>query len=349
MANTLRILILASAVGRFGDGATGGVSRYAIGMVDALKVAGHAPLLLVPEGSEVPLGVEAQQIGGSFQASAAIEERQVHPVPANSVLAAMLDRAYHEREQFDRIINLNHDYLPVFATPMFEGKLWHIPNLTSSDVATDQMITQRFSEHPGSFAAISHFQASKLGLTGAPVLWFGMPAQPPAPAPAPNAPIFWSGRITPEKGLEAAATIAAKADRKLTVAGHIENQGYFEQVMQSHRETIDHRGYLDIGDLLNLCAESCATLQTQSWEEALGLTTIEALAAGTPVIAFDRGANSEIIQDGVNGFLISAGDLDGAAQAVSQIAEVDQQRMAVDFQQRFSVGAFQSRLLKWFN
>jgi len=92
-----------------------------------------------------------------------------------------------------------------------------------------------------------------------------------------------------------------------------------------------------------------ATLQTQSWEEALGLTTIEALAAGTPVIAFDRGANSEIIQDGVNGFLIAAGDLDGAARAVSQIAAVDQQRMAVDFQQRFSVGAFQSRLLKWFN
>lgn len=344
----MHVLILASAVGRFGDGATGGVSRYALGMMEALKAAGHSAALLVPEGSVVPLGVEAEPIAGAFQASAAIADREAHPLPAQSVLAGMLDWAARERDRFDRIINLNHDYLPVFATGLFDGKLWHIPNLTSSDAATDQLIAQRFAEFPERFAAISHFQARKLGLEGARVLWFGMPAQPAGPAVAADAPIFWSGRITPEKGLEAAASIAAAAGRKLTVAGHVENPDYFAKVMESHHDTIDHHGFLDIADLLSLCAQSCATLQTQSWEEALGLTTIEALAAGTPVIAFDRGANSEIIRDGVNGFLIEAGDLDGAAEAVSRLAAVDQQCMAVDFQERFSVGAFQARLLEWF-
>lgn len=343
----MRTLILASAVGRFGDGATGGVSRYATGMADALKAAGHSSLVLVPESSNLPAGLEARQIAGSFQASAAIADRDVHPLPANAVLTAMLDWAHAERSKFDRIINLNHDYLPVYATGLFDGKLWHIPNLTSSDGATDQLIAQRFAEHPERFAAISQFQASKLGLTGAPVLWFGMAAQPARPQPAGDAPIFWSGRITPEKGLEAAAAIAAKAGRKLTVAGHIENAEYFADVMASHGATVDHRGFLPISELQTLCSQACATLQTQSWEEALGLTTIEALAAGTPVIAFDRGANGEIIRDGVNGFLIAPGDLDGAAEAVSKLGQVDQQAMAVDFQTRFSVGAFQSRLLKW--
>lgn len=345
----MRILILASAVGRFGDGATGGVSRYAEAMVEALSGAGHTCRLLVPEGSALPPGIEAWQVPGTFQASAAIAEREIHPVPANSVLAAMLDRAHAQRGNFDRIINLNHDYLPVFATGLFAGKLWHIPNLTSSDAATDQLIVQRFAEYPERFAAISNFQAARLGLAGAPVLWFGMAAQPTGTSPGDDAPIFWSGRITPEKGLEAAAAIAAKAGRKLVVAGHIENQDYYAEVLKGYGETIDHRGFLSIGELLKLCSEACATLQTQSWEEALGLTTIEALAAGTPVIAFDRGANSEIIQGGVNGFLIATGDIEGAAQAISTVDQVDRQRMAADFQQRFSPQAFQSRLLKWLN
>lgn len=343
----MKILILASAVGRFGDGVTGGVSRYALGMVEALKAADHQTLVLVPEGSAMPPGVEAEPIAGAFQASAATAERQMHPLPPHSVLAGMLDWATRARNQFDRIINLNHDYLPVFGTGLFGGKLWHIPNLTSSDAATDHLIAQRFAEFPERFAAISHFQAGKLGLEGAPVLWFGMPAQTATPEPPADAPIFWSGRITPEKGLEAAASIAAAAGRKLTVAGHVENADYFARVMARHGDTIDHRGFLSISDLLALCACSCATLQTQSWEEALGLTTIEALAAGTPVIAFDRGANAEIIRDGVNGFLIEAGDLEGAAKAVSRLEVLDQERMAVDFQERFSVGAFQTRLLEW--
>ncbi len=345
----MRILILASAVGRFGDGATGGVSRYATSMVEALKAASHTVQVLVPEGSTTPPGMDAVEIAGTFQASAAIAERDAHPVPPKAVLTAMLDRAFSERRNFDRVINLNHDYLPVFATGLFDGKLWHIPNLTSSDAATDQLIAQRFGEHQGRFAAISRFQAAKLGLAGAPVLWFGMVAQPPRADPADDAPIFWSGRITPEKGLEAAAAIAAKAGRKLTVAGHVENAGYFAEVTAKHGDTIDHRGFLGIGELLQLCSEAAATLQTQSWEEALGLTTIEALAAGTPVIAFDRGANGEIIQNGVNGFLIASGDLDGAAAAISALDQVDQQVMAADFQQRFSIGAFQSRLLDWLN
>ncbi len=345
----MRILILASAVGRFGDGATGGVSRYAGAMVEALRGAGHTCVLLVPEGSILPSGFEAQQVAGTFQASAAIAEREIHPVPENSVLAAMLDQAYAERGNFDRIINLNHDYLPVFATGLFEGKLWHIPNLTSSDAATDRLIVQRFGEYPERFAAISNFQAEKLSLAGAPVLWFGMAAQPAGTSPGADAPIFWSGRITPEKGLEAAAAIAAKAGRKLVVAGHIENQDYYAGVLKDYGQTIDHRGFLSIGELLKLCSQACATLQTQSWEEALGLTTIEALAAGTPVIAFDRGANSEIIQDGVNGYLVSPGNIAGAAEAISRLGQVDRARMAADFQQRFSPEAFQSRLLKWLN
>ncbi len=343
----MRILILASAVGRFGDGVTGGVSRYATAMMEALKAADHSVLLLVPEGSDMPPGLKAEQLPGSFQASAAIADREVHPLPAGSVLTAMLDWAYENSHQFDRIINLNHDYLPVFATGLYDGKLLHIPNLTSSDAATDQLIAQRYSEYPDRFAAISAFQAGKLGLSGAPVLWFGMASQPAWLQPQHDAPIFWSGRITPEKGLDAAAAIAAKAGRTLTVAGHIENPDYFASVLERFGDVVDHQGFLPLAELQTLCSEACATLQTQSWEEALGLTTIEALAAGTPVIAFDRGANAEIIKDGVNGFLIAPGDLEGAAAAMDRLGELDLQAMAEDFQERFSIGAFQTRLLEW--
>ena len=87
MAPRNRVLILASAVGKFGDGSTGGVSRYATAMVDALGQAGVSAELLVPEGSAVPDEYVAQQVPGAFQLSAATADRAEHPVPRNSVLA----------------------------------------------------------------------------------------------------------------------------------------------------------------------------------------------------------------------------------------------------------------------
>lgn len=345
MTTAKRVLILSSAVGRFGEGSTGGVSRYAEAMVKALESLGVAAELLVPEGSQVPEGIATQHVKGAFQLSAATAERDQHPVPANSVLAAMLQKAWAQRDKFDRIINLNHDYLPVYSTDFFDGKLVHIPNLITSDAATDELIRQTYAKHPGAFAAISSFQRDRLDLGKAPVLLFGMNRLQHQVMK--ESYLCWSGRITPEKGLETAAEIARRSRLRLVVAGHVENKEYFAAIEEEFGEAIEHRGYLKLDDLTAMISGARALLQTQNWEEALGLSTIEAIAAGTPVIAYNRGANSEIVRDGVNGYVVEHGDLEAAIQAVARAGRIERDRLAADFDERFSLHMFAQRLAAW--
>ncbi|MEM7427493.1 MAG: glycosyltransferase [Pseudomonadota bacterium] len=345
MGAPLRILILSSAVGRFGEGPTGGVSRYAAGMAEALGEQGMFPVVLVPEGSEVPPGIEFVEASGNFQLSAATADRNEHPVPAESVLARMLDIAWSERENFDRIVNLNHDYLPVFSTAYFDGKLYHLPNLVTSDAATDALIRARCSEFPSQFAAVSAFQRGRLGLPDVPVLSFGMRRQKGAVERGQY--LCWSGRITPEKGLDAAAEVARQVGLPLVVAGHVESEEYFAAIRNEYDDLIDYRGFLKLLDLSRIISSAQAMLQTQNWEEALGLSTIEAIATGTPVVAYDRGANREIVRDGVNGFVVEHGNVAAAAEAVRQAGGISRQEILADFDLRFSLRSFARRLMDW--
>ncbi len=340
-----RVLILASAVGKFGDGSTGGVSRYAAAMVDALAGLGVSSELLVPESSDVPDGVVAQKIPGAFQLSAATADRTEHPVPQNSVLAGMLDAAWTRKGEFDRIVNLNHDYLPVFSTGYFGGKLFHLPNLVTSDSATDDLIRKKFAEHAPCFAAISGFQRDRLGLAGAPVLSFGMSRSQELARKGDY--LCWSGRITPEKGLETAAEVARRSGLPLVVAGHVENEDYFRAIRDEYAGHMEYRGYLRLAELTQVIAGAHALLQTQNWEEALGLSTIEAIAAGTPVIAYNRGANSEIVREGINGYVVSHGDVEAAVDGVRRTSRIKPEALWDDFDARFSLETFAQRLAAW--
>ncbi len=345
----MRVLILASAVGNFGEGSTGGVSRYAEAMVRALGDAGIETHLLAPEGSQVPPWISATGVGGAFQMSAATAAQDAHPVPPGSLLGNMVKLAFETRDGYDRIINLNHDYLPVFSTPFFDGKLRHIPNLSASDEATDHLIQEMCRQYPTLFAAISQFQKNKLRLKGTAILSFGLERNAQAGNEARGDHLCWAGRITPEKGLEFAAEIAKRGGRKLMVAGHVEDAEYFQVIQTQYADDLIFKGYLDFASLQEMIASATGMLQTQSWEEALGLTTIEALASGTPVIAFDRGANGEIIADGLNGFMIQHGDIEAASAAAAKISTLDRLALFDDFDARFSLPAFRKRLLDWLN
>jgi hypothetical protein len=79
-----------------------------------------------------------------------------------------------------------------------------------------------------------------------------------------------------------------------------------------------------------------ALLHLIGFEEPFGLSTIEAMATGTPVIAFQRGSMSELIEDGVSGFLIAPNDVDGAASAVCRIRELDRRIVRAHVERHFS-------------
>jgi glycosyltransferase involved in cell wall biosynthesis len=107
----------------------------------------------------------------------------------------------------------------------------------------------------------------------------------------------WSGRIVPEKGLHLAIEAARLARVDLLFAGPIDDHDYFERCLAGAGPGVEYAGHLASAVLAELVGDAEVALVTPCWEEPFGLVAIEALACGTPVVAFARGALPEILDD----------------------------------------------------
>jgi len=149
---------------------------------------------------------------------------------------------------------------------------------------------------------------------------------PFVPTSSDDAPLLFAGRITPEKGVEEAIEIAHLAGHSLLIAGGIYNQHYYEQrilpLLQKESEHITYLGHLDHTTLWGLMGKARALLFPITWDEPFGLVPVEAMATGTPVIAFRRGAAEEVIRHGETGFLVEPGNCAAAATYVSQTGQL---------------------------
>jgi glycosyltransferase involved in cell wall biosynthesis len=153
------------------------------------------------------------------------------------------------------------------------------------------------------------------------------------------------GRISPEKGPERAIAIARKVGRRLKIAAKVDQAdiGYFHGVVEPLLadpmvEFVGEIGDLDKAKFLG-CAD--ALLFPIDWPEPFGLVMIEAMAAGTPVIAYDRGSVREVIEDGLTGFIVN--DEDKAAAAVARLPSLSRRAIRDRFDLRFSAIAMAQR------
>jgi glycosyltransferase involved in cell wall biosynthesis len=140
-----------------------------------------------------------------------------------------------------------------------------------------------------------------------------------------NAPLVFLGRVEEIKGPHIAISVASKLGIPLILAGNIptEHQGWFEKHIAPH---VDGRRVTYIGPVTDqqknqLLGNSRALLMPILWEEPFGIVMAEAMACGTPVIGFARGAVPEVIEHGVTGFVSS--DVDGLVAQVRRIGEID--------------------------
>lgn len=155
------------------------------------------------------------------------------------------------------------------------------------------------------------------------VLRNGVPVDRIPWSAAPGDGLLFAGRLSPEKGGAEAIEIASLAGLPITVVGNPYDEAYTRERIDPFRERegVTIRSALRRAELWALMADSAAVLCPIRWDEPFGLVGAEAQAAGTPVIAFDRGAMREVVVDGRTGRLVS--DVEAAVGAVRTVADLD--------------------------
>ncbi|MDQ1659593.1 MAG: hypothetical protein QOD41_4676 [Cryptosporangiaceae bacterium] len=144
------------------------------------------------------------------------------------------------------------------------------------------------------------------------------------------------GRIHPDKGTHTAIEIARLADRPLTICGIVQDERYFAEQVEPHIDGTRVRYVGSVGPVLRgqLLGGSAALLHPIYFDEPFGLSVVESMACGTPVIAFRRGSMPEVVADGTTGYLVDTAA--EAASAVAQIGSLDRAQCRKRVRERFS-------------
>ena len=148
------------------------------------------------------------------------------------------------------------------------------------------------------------------------------------------------GRITPFKGILEAIAVAQKTQIPLYIVAKIDSidRDFYEEEVKNKIDNvlIFYMGEADFSQKISYLKKAYCLLFPITWEEPFGLVMVEALACGTPVIAFRRGAVLEIIQDGVNGFVVDT--IDEMIEATKNIATISPSECRKSVEKRFNVG-----------
>lgn len=148
--------------------------------------------------------------------------------------------------------------------------------------------------------------------------------------------LLFFGRIHPHKGTKEAIQIAKSYGMKLIIAGIIQDQKYFEEEVSPYfGKDIVYVGSIGPEERNKLLGEAHVLLHPIFFEEPFGLSIIESMACGTPVIAFNRGSIPELIESGKNGFIVS--NTKEALTALKKIPEIDRQYCRNTVEQKFTV------------
>ena len=305
----------------------GGTERVVSWLTEELVVLGH-DVTLFASGDSVTKGKLVPIIPRAIRLS----RPRPDPFPA---YAAQLDAIAEAAADFD-IVHCHIDWVHL---PLL-GRLG-VPHLTTFHNRLDTPdlppVVRRFPEAP--LVSISdHHRAPLPRANWLGTVYHGMPTTTLEPSYQPGKYLVFLGRLTKEKGPEVAIRLAKAAGRPLRMAAKIPRSEtrYYKEHLQPiiDGEQIKLVGELNDAAKGDLLRGASALLFPIDWPEPFGLVMIEAMACGTPVIAFRRGSVPEVIDEGVTGFIVD--NEDEAIAAIKRIGELDRRRVRATFERRFT-------------
>jgi glycosyltransferase involved in cell wall biosynthesis len=153
----------------------------------------------------------------------------------------------------------------------------------------------------------------------------------------PDDTLLFFGRIHNDKGARQAIEIAKACRKKLLLAGIIQDQAYYDQYVAPHidNDRVVYVGSVGPTERNRLLGRALALLHPIQFDEPFGLSVIESMACGTPVIAFDRGSMPELIDNGISGFLVD--NVGEAIESVARIEKIDREACRLHVERHFTV------------
>ena len=305
----------------------GGTERVIAWLADELVELGHDVTLFASGDSDTHAKLHAV-----WPRALRLGRPRSDPMAAVAVLVeAMAQNA----QQFDVVhAHIDWIHLPLltrlgvpFLTTM-HGRL-DLPGLGD--------VVGQFPNAP--FVSISNDQRSPLAQAKwCGTVYHGMPIDLFRPSYKAGSYLAFLGRLTAEKGPEDAIRIAQAAGMPLRIAAKVPRgeRGYFKERLepQIDGEQIQLSGEVNDHTKEGFLAGAAALLFPIDWPEPFGLVMIEAMACGTPVIAYRSGSVPEVIDDGVTGYIVDSEDQ--AIRAVSEVSRLDRTKVRARFEERFS-------------
>ncbi len=304
----------------------GGTERIVAYLTEALIDLGHEVVLYASGDSQTR--AELRQVCS--------EALRLNPHCKEPIAPhiALLEKVFQESGEFD-VIHFHNEFLHL---PL--ARRLKTPHLTTmhgrQDLSDYRALQNEFTEIP--LVSISNNQRNPAAqLNWRATIYHGMPTDRIPYSPVAADYVAFLGRISPDKGVEQAIGIARKSGLKLKIAAKIDKGDleYLETIQHLFKEPfVEFIGEINDRQKSSFLGGAQALLFPITWPEPFGLVMIEALAAGTPVIAYPQGSVPEIVRHNHNGFIVS--NVDDGARAIKNLGQIKRSDCRLDFEKRFS-------------
>lgn len=299
------------------------------------RVVSYLTEELVRDGHDVTLFASGDSVTSArlVPASNRSLRRDSDCIDALAHHVLLVERAHQQASEFDVMhFHINYLHFP-------RSRLASVPHLTTLhgrlDVPDLIPLYREFSDMP--LVSISHAQREPLphaNFVG--TVYHGLPSDLYHLERSPGDYLAFLGRMAPEKGVDRAIRIALDVGMRLRIAAKIESPQYFEQSVKPllNHPLIEFVGEIDEKEKQELLGGALSLLAPIDWPEPFGLVMIEAMACGTPSIAYRLGAVPEVIDDGETGFVVDS--MEEAVAAISRIPDLSRERCRQVFEERFT-------------
>ena len=288
---------------------------------------------LVARGVDVTLFATADSVTSAKLAAVVARGYSEDPEVEPKVVECLhIAHAFERADEFDLIHN-SFDFLPLTYSDLVET-----PVLTTIHGFSSEAILPVYQRYDATTAYVAISDADRHPtLDYVATIHHGIDTDAFSLHPAPGGSLLFFGRIHPDKGTAEAIEVAARAGIPLVIAGIVQDQRYFDELIAPRidGDRISYLGPVDAQERSALLGAPHALLHLIGFEEPFGYSVVEAIACGTPVIAFSRGSMPELIDEGRTGFLVD--DVEGAVAAVGRTATLDRAAIREEAVARFGV------------